>query len=316
MENVAIAQVAESNTSVKGYASDSSYIKDTVTDPFEITDPYQVEVYAVPRIPANLDENNMPVGVETDIMSPDYGIVTDFVWADWETGWIDISDQVSLKVSGNTVTVTGWDYEKNVVTNYDKDLSGPWPTDADMVYNTGDYGYKIVVILPINAKITFGGNHIETNNSETSAFYPSDPIGYTEGEADYLPKWKDNTTLNPDGKDYIESYPVPYVDLNINYKVASDTINVYAPQSAELHNLVTDTYNSLWYTDKLYNAAKTAYDNAYEKYKGAYEAFRESPDDEELEIAYYEAYEHINGSRRTDGCNHGYPAWKALCAGL
>ena len=308
MENVAIAQVAESNTSVKGYASDSSYIKDTVTDPFEITDPYQVEVYAVPRIPANLDENNMPVGVETDIMSPDYGIVTDFVWADRETGWIDISDQVSLKVSGNTVTVTGWDYEKNAVTNYDKDLSGPWPTDADMVYNTGDYGYKIVVILPINAKITFGGNHIETNNSETSAFYPSDPMGYTEGEADYLPKWKDNTTLNPDGKDYIESYPVPYVDLDINYKVASDTINVYAPQSAELHNLVTDTYNSLWYTDKLYNAAKTAYDNAYEKYKGAYEAFRESPDDEELEIAYYEAYEDLqNAQIKLETCESYVP---------
>lgn len=307
MVNVAISQITESNTSVKGYASDKAYIKDTVTDPFEITDPYQIEVYAVPRVPTNLDENNIPVGVETDILNPDYGIVKDFAWANRDE-WIDIKDQVSLTMSGNTIKVTGWDYEKNAVRNYDKDLESPWPSDSAMVYKTGDYGYKIVVVIPINAKITFGGNHIETNNSETSAFYPSDPIGYKESDADYLPKWKNNTSLNPGRKDYIESYPVPYVDLDINYKVASDTINVYAPQTAELHNLVTDTYNSLWYTDKLYNSAKMDYDNAYVVYKGAYDSFQDRPDDETLEIAYYEAYaKYLKAQQKLETCESYIP---------
>ena len=316
MTNVATSQNALSNTSVKGYASDTAYIKDTITDPFEITDLSQVAVFAVPRIPKNLDENNIPVGVETDPSSPDYGIVSDFVWAEQsyevdgvpETGWIDITDQVSLNVSGNTVTVTGWDYEKNAVTNYDKDLSGTWPKDSAMVYKTGDYGYKVIVVIPINAKITFGGNRIETNNSETSAFYPSTPVGYTEGDASYMPEWKNNTALNPEGRDFIESYPVPIVDLNINYKVASDFINIYAPQTAETRNLVTDKNDSLWYVDDLYNSAKTDYDNANSKYKSAANAFQQSPDDEELEIAFREAYaEYLKARQQLNQCESYVP---------
>ena len=60
-------------------------------------------------------------------------------------------------------------------------------TFLSVAYKVGDYGYKVVVVFPINAKLTFGGNHIETNNSDTSAFYPSNPEGYKEGDKNYLP---------------------------------------------------------------------------------------------------------------------------------
>ena len=323
MLGVAMAQKAQANASMKGYASDTSYIKDTITDPFEITMASQLAVYAVPRIPASLDENNIPVGVEKNKTSPDYGIVSDFVWAEQsylvdgnpETGWIDITDQVSLNVSGNTVTVTGWDFEKNAVTNYDKDLSATWSKESDFAYKTGDYGYKVVVVIPINAKFTFGGNHIETNNSDTSAFYPSNPEGYKESDEKYLPKWKDNSELNPEGKEYIDTYPVPYVDLAINYKIANDSINVYAPQTAEVRNLVTDTNNYLWYVDVLYDTAKTTYENAEKTYKSAYSAYRDNPDDEDLEVAYKTAYaEYLKAGEKLkqyegyvpDGINNAY----------
>ena len=188
------------------------------------------------------------------------------------------------------MTVTGWDFEKNAVSNYDKDLSATWSQESDFEYKTGDYGYKVVLVIPINAKITFGGNHIETNNSDTAAFYPSVPSGHQEGEAGYIPDWMNNTELNPESKEYIDTYPVPYVDLDINYKVASDSINVYAPQTAEIRNLVTDVNDCLWYVDELYDSAKTVYENAGEEYRSAYTAYKTEPDNEDLEIAYRSAY--------------------------
>lgn len=287
----------EGANSKRGYAGPSSYIQDEVTDPFQITDTTAIQVYMVPRIPANLDEDGIPTDIDHD------GIVTDFRWGEQyidngdgteDTEWIEITNDpsISVTVKNNIITVTGFDYELNAVTDYDKDYYNDWVDGNAAVYNPGDYGYKVVVTIPINAKITFGGNAIETNNSDTSAFYPSIPVGYQQGDPDgedYLPLWKDNTDLNPEGNSYIEKYPVPYVDLNINYKITGDNMLIYAPQTALLSNLVTDENNNMWYVDPAYSSLQTIRNDAYNKYVSASDAYntamRESalePDNQDL----------------------------------
>lgn len=118
----------------------------------------------------------------------------------------------------------------------------------------GDYGYKLVVQFRIYANRIFGGNGIETNDSSTSGFYPSAPYNKTE--------WKENTELNPDGADEIMLYPVPIVDLNIDYKIVSDNVILYAPQTARLSNLVTTKTGGLFATDASYENTKRAYEAA------------------------------------------------------
>ena len=246
----------------KGYASSTSYIQDEISDPFEITTGSEIAVYAVPRIPKNLDESGKPTDIQSD------GTVKEFRWGleeidndeEGSTEWINVSDQVSVLVSGNQIKVTGYDYESNAIVNYDKDTKRKNPKSDAWIYKPGDYGYKLIVKIPINAKTTFGGNNIETNNSDTSNFYPSIPNDPN------LPPWTENTKLNPNGKEYLEKYPIPKVDLNVNYEIVSDNIIVYAPQTAEIRNMLTDENNSLWYQDSNYNKLKDARDSALSNY--------------------------------------------------
>ena len=265
----------------KGYFGPTSRIHDEISDPFDITDRTNIRVYMVPRIPVNIG----PDGIPTDM--DDQGYVTEFRWGEQyiedgdtiDTEWVDITDEpgIAISVQNNTVEVTGFDYEANAVTDYDKDMYKTNWTDVDSrVYEPGDYGYKLIVVIPINAKVTFGGNHIETNNSYTSYFIPADPVNYQQDDPlgdDYLPFWRDNTDLNPDGNLYIEKYPVPYTDLAINYRVVSDDMTIYAPQTAELENLVTDANGSLFYTDPQYSSLQTIRDNAYTAYQNASDAY-------------------------------------------
>lgn len=328
---------AEGSKNQRGYAGPTSYIHDEITDPFQISDTTGIRVYQVPRIPVNLGADGIPTDINDD------GIVTEFRWGEQyvedEEGnvtseWIDISTDPMLNISvkNNIVEVTGYDYELNAVTDYDKDFYAAWVEDDAAVYEPGDYGYKLVVVIPMNAKITFGGNEIETNNSDTSAFYPSEPTGYQsedpDGE-DYLPRWEDNTNLNPDGNDYIEKYPVPYVDLAINYRIPSDEILIYAPQTALMENLVTDGNNNMWYVDPAYSSLQTIRDNAYDEYVNASAAYNDAmkasaaePENQELitavaeALADYneakEAYEEAQASFETvesyipDGINNAY----------
>lgn len=286
---------ASSSNNKRGYAGATATVHDEVTDPFDITDPAEVRVYKVPRIPVNIGEDGIPVDADGD------GIVSEFRWGEQyiiengttATEWVEITNEAGIvtTVKNNIVEVLGFDYELNAVTDYDKDLYKAHPPADAAVYEEGDYGYKLVAKIPINAKVTFGGNDIETNNSETSAFFPSDPIGYQdtdpEGE-DYLPKWVDNKELNPDGNKYVEMYPVPYVDLEVNYKIPSDSILIYAPQTAELANLVTDIHNNMWYVDGQYFSLKTARDNSYTDFvnsAAAYnKAMQEAAKDPENEV--------------------------------
>ena len=328
---------AEGSKNQRGYAGPTSYIHDEITDPFQISDTTGIRVYQVPRIPVNLGADGIPTDINDD------GIVTEFRWGEQyvedEEGnvtseWIDISTDPMLNISvkNNIVEVTGYDYELNAVTDYDKDFYAAWVEDDAAVYEPGDYGYKLVVVIPMNAKITFGGNEIETNNSDTSAFYPSEPTGYQsedpDGE-DYLPRWEDNTNLNPDGNDYIDKYPVPYVDLAINYRIPSDEILIYAPQTALMENLVTDGNNNMWYVDPAYSSLQTIRDNAYDEYVNASAAYNDAmkasaaePENQELitavaeALADYneakEAYEEAQASFETvesyipDGINNAY----------
>ncbi len=262
------ASVARERT---GYASSGAIVQDTISMPFEVQTGADVKVYKVPRIPANLGDDGIPKDMN------DKYEVSDFRWGtekyvvdgDSLSEWEDITDEISVSVNGSTIRVTGYDYEKNAVVNFDKDTAKKnMATDAT-VYHPGDYGWKLVVIVPINAKVTFGGNQIATNNSDSTYFLPSNPTGRSEGEADYLPPWIENDKLNPTRRNYVEKYPLPIVDLHVTYKIVSDNLTVYAPQTAEIHNLVTDANNLLWYADDAYYDLKTAAAVAKSQYEQA-----------------------------------------------
>ena len=208
------------------YASVSSYILDDISYPFELNgDISDVKVYQVPRVPKNLDATGHPA---------DASNVTAFTWGEKE----NITKNVSVILDGNRIKVTGYNYEANALTTYDHDMQLPddqKPADPSK-YEKGDYGYKLVVEFPICAKPSFGGNDIETNDSTTSGFYPSKPG--TEALAKY-PKWENNSSMNPNGSSYVALYPVPIVDLKVNYGIVADNVTIYAPQTEKLQDLVS-----------------------------------------------------------------------------
>lgn len=209
-----------------GYANYESYLLDEITDPFEITSVSDIRVYAVPRIPANMNADGSvndlvecyadgcPVSVDIDadnsannpgcsnknnggkkhayVTRDDAGNeklntvhihkTSSFRWGEQfvdnngtpETEWVDVTNEVEIITDGNQVKVTGYNYEANAVSDFDKDQFRRWPISGNGTkYKVGDYGYKLVVIIPINAKITFGGNGIRTNNTDISGFLSS-----------------------------------------------------------------------------------------------------------------------------------------------
>lgn len=207
------------------YAAPSSSVTDIITDPFTISGGTSgIRVYRAARRPAGVKEGNT-VTLNSGIYNGTF---------EWEprSEWEDITDQVYVKTFGETGSsisnrfeVTGYDYEENAATSYDKDYAkAKVPSDAD-VYHRGDYGYKICITVSIRAKETFGGNNIATNVSGKSAFYPSVP---TKGSG--MPDWRDNPK-NTNHTDYLEAYPVPTVDLKPAYDVPSSSYTIYAPET-------------------------------------------------------------------------------------
>lgn len=221
---------------MSGYAGAASYVYDIVSYPFNVDTNVAITVSKVPRICTGTDAAGKRL----------------FTWGDGE----DISTSVSATVeNGRYITVRGFDYEANALSDVNKKLkeneTESFPSKA------GDYGYKLVVQFRIYANRIFGGNGIETNDSSTSGFYPSAPYNKTE--------WKENTELNPDGTDEIMLYPVPIVDLNIDYQVVSDNVVLYAPQTARLSNLVTTKNGKIFATDDTYDDVKKTYDDSKTK---------------------------------------------------
>lgn len=216
-----------------GYAGKSSYIYDVISYPFQGDTAQGVSVYQVPRICTGTDASRNKI----------------FTWGEEE----EITDQVSASMeNGRFITVRGYDYEENAVSDYSK--SGD---DTTYPSASGDYGYKIVVRFKIYSNRIFGGNGIETNDSTISGFYPSDP----SKDAPIQTKWKDSDA-NTEQTDYILLYPIPMVDLNIDYAIVSDNMVIYAPQTAKLQNLVTDANGNLFATDSAYETVKADYENA------------------------------------------------------
>ena len=218
---------------LSGYAGSASYVYDVISHPFNANPNIQIVVYQVPRICTGTDSR----GKKT------------FEWGDKE----DITTEVSATIeNGRYVTVRGYDYEANALSDVNKTLK----EDQTETFpsKSGDYGYKLVVQFDIYANRTFGGNTIETNDSAISGFYPSEPYDKAT--------WKDNKTLNPDGKEEMLLYPVPHVDLIIDYKVVSDNVVLYAPQTARLRNLLTGQSGRIFATDNSYDAVKNEYDEA------------------------------------------------------
>ena len=262
-----------SSRNIQGYAGASSRVVDVISMPFELQAGVDIQVFAVPRIPANLGADNVPTDMDEN------GVVTDFRWGEYSplddsgnpapSEWIEITDQVSVSVIDSKITVTGFDYELNALTVYDRDTRTPnYQGPNPEAYEPGDYGYKLVVSVPINAKETFGGNGIATNNPDYSNFYPSVP----RDRAD-LPDWEENRELNPEGNDYILKYPLPKVDLNIYYNIVKDDMRIYAPQTAKLLNLVSDANAYLFYTDPEWADANATAESAGEAYNLAREKY-------------------------------------------
>ena len=238
------------------YASVSSYILDDISYPFELNgDISDIKVYQVPRVPKNLDATGHPA---------DASNVTAFTWGDKEY----ITNEVSVSYENSRIVISGYNYEDHALTTFDHDLV----KDASLQgsdpnkYNTGDYGYKLVVEFPICAKQSFGGNDIETNDSTTSGFYPSVPGSETIKK---YPEWTRNSTLNPNGNSYVALYPVPIVDLKVKYALAYDSTIIYAPQTEKLRDLVTNASDD---PDALYifNVGDVQqYHSLYRAYTGA-----------------------------------------------
>lgn len=202
------------------YGGPGAVVRDELTDPFRITSTSDIHVYKVPRVPVDIGSDGVPVGLSDSLSLPDDA----FRWGERyvmnddgtsSSEWTEVTDLVSISVTGNTVEVSGWDYEQNRVSNMSHTY---WVDGTKMsalkkrVYHEGDYGYKLVVTIPMQTKQSFGGNNVITNNPETSELIPSIPN--VEG----CPEWKDNAERNPNGNTYIEKYPVPAVDLTVNYE--------------------------------------------------------------------------------------------------
>lgn len=249
-----VGNIRISGGSVSEYANPQSYILDNITRPFNYTDG-TARVYKVPRINRN----------------------GSFEWGDR----IDITNEVTLITRGQkSVIVKGFDYAANQVTDFNKNLA-PGDTEPE-VSAPGDYGYKLVLEFGIYAEKSFGGNSIITNDDETSGFYPSTPKGYYTYEGGHKvyhdpdPEWIDNTSLNPDRNEYITLYPVPQVDLFVDYEIVSDDMIIYAPQTAKIMNLVSDINGELFLEETGYqdarlnlNDKRLAMNIAYDKYDEA-----------------------------------------------
>lgn len=231
-----------------GYAGKSSYIYDVISYPFNGDSSAGVTVYQVPRICTGVDSSGNKI----------------FTWG----SQTDITDSVSAALeNGKYVTVKGYDYEENAISDYNKNLAvGDTETYPS---KSGDYGYKLVVQFTIYSNRVFGGNGIETNDSTISGFYPSTP----SDDAPVTTPWK-SSTYNTGKTDYIVLYPIPVVDLNIDYSVVSDNVVIYAPQTAKLQNLVTDANNNIFVVDSSYETIKAAYDNAKTKQDTALAKYR------------------------------------------
>lgn len=267
------AQMAVNKNKGQSYAGATSYIYDVISDPFTLNGGQaNLKVYKVPRIKKIADDSDVD---EDDAKSTVKIGDPIFKW-DYKQK-ADITDEVAVTVSANqTIKISGFDYEGNAVTSFNK--SGSSET---LPSKPGDYGYKLVVEFPIEAHFTFGGNQIQTNNNvdTVSGFYPSIPTGYTDEAGTYHnaePIWENNTAHNPQKKNYIELLPVPKVDLNVNYKIVHDDMTIYAPQTAKIKNIVTDADNNIFYKDadyanleSKYDTAKTAYDIKAKAYENA-----------------------------------------------
>lgn len=249
-----------------GYASGAAMLEDQLTDVFTIPMKRDdVRVYKVPRVPAHMDENNVPTDMDEN------GRSADFTWGQRSyldgdnatlSDWVDITDEVGLQVTEDNIRVSGFNYEMNALTDFNK-----YGRDH---YEPGDYGWKIVIEASITAKETFGGNGIRTNTD--ASITPSIP-----GDDSGLPEWKDNTALNPSGSEVIEHMPVPVVDLQPTnpYQAIAETVYVYAPQTAPAHNIIMDDNQNIFYNDPLYDMVKAEADALYDDYEKASKAVTE-----------------------------------------
>ena len=114
----------------------------------------------------------------------------------------EITDQVTITVDGQKITVSGFDYAENYVS--ETPHAG---TDAN-------YGQKLIISFPIVPEPTFGGNQIETNETGSGLYQNAE-----EDEA-------------------LEYYAVPTTDLELNYEIVTQDVIAYVPDTATITDLV------------------------------------------------------------------------------
>ena len=155
-------------------------IRDYVTDEFVIADTEAVRIYTA-------------------------AYNGDGTWSDP----VEIADPAasgySITVSENEITVSGFDYAANYVSDTPH-------TDTGSTY----YGCKLIITFPISAASgTFGGNVIATNTTDSGLY-----ISTGSGEPD-------------------AEFPVPYADVEIIYEMDAVDAEYYVPDAAELSGLLT-----------------------------------------------------------------------------
>ena len=166
----------------------NTYVKDTITWPFERDFDEPLKVYTRDRI--RNDDGS-------------------FSWGEK----VRREDLEAIAEDGQRIIVTGFDYSANAVTEQPK------------AGTVNDYGRELLVEFDIKAKKSFGGNHIATNE-EDSGLYPS------------VAGLKDKSGDGPLGL-----YPVPQVNLKVNYGVIGFDRMVYVPENIRFEDLVTDYDN-------------------------------------------------------------------------
>lgn len=144
-----------------------------------------------------------------DVVSPYFDLpentsdIKVYTAAKTASGWADRVESTTITptVSDNTVSVTGFDYNANVVTGDPKE--------------DGTYGSKLILEFTVTVKEGFiGGNKVPTNLNSSAVFE------------------------NAQSQTPIEAYPIPTVTVPISFDFNTSNQEIYLGQAAQLEALI------------------------------------------------------------------------------
>ena len=139
-------------------------------------------------------------------------------------------NDAKISVSGNTVTVTNFNYKENFVSDT--------PRKNPVTGKTDFYGKKLIVEFDVTAKQDFfGGNEVPTNGTSSGVYQSNGKV--------------------------VEHFEVPHVDVPLKYNFDVQDQTIYISQNATLQNLIQ--YVEGFVPGTKLNGAETAKNNDYVK---------------------------------------------------